>query len=204
MYICLNICNNHHQSIKTKKEYIQLLWEYLDNTARKYGVTRMGLLDSVARGEQMDDSDSILLRRISQYLRTYPDKGGIRKMLGCKVDIIRLYANMTNTLFGNEVEKISFMFDKLRIKSLLQSIEGAISLIRDNTLSIRSANDFLTSSEGMFVLERGFNLLYNKEACPSPKETADFPTQSLIHPFIPPTLFGEILVDDDEEQAIFA
>lgn len=44
------------------------------------------------------------------------------------------------------------MFDKLRIKSLLQRIEDAISLVLDNTLSIRSANDFLTSSEGMFVL----------------------------------------------------
>ena len=44
------------------------------------------------------------------------------------------------------------MFDKLRIKSLLQRIEDAISLILDNTLSISSPNDFLTSSEGMFAL----------------------------------------------------
>ena len=44
------------------------------------------------------------------------------------------------------------MFDKLRIKSLLQRIEDAISLILDNTLSISSPNDFLTSSEGMFSL----------------------------------------------------
>lgn len=44
------------------------------------------------------------------------------------------------------------MFDKLRIKSLLQRIEDAISLIQDNTLVINSPDDFLTSSEGMFVL----------------------------------------------------
>ena len=44
------------------------------------------------------------------------------------------------------------MFDKLRIKSLLQRIEDAISLILDNTLSISSPNDFLISSEGMFAL----------------------------------------------------
>lgn len=44
------------------------------------------------------------------------------------------------------------MFDKLRTKSLLQRIEDAISLILDNTLSISSPNDFLTSSEGMFAL----------------------------------------------------
>ena len=44
------------------------------------------------------------------------------------------------------------MFDKLRIKSLLQRIEDAISLILDNTLLISSPNDFLISSEGMFAL----------------------------------------------------
>ena len=56
-YICLNICDNYHQPMKTKKEYVQLIREYLDSTAQKYGVTRMALFGSVARDEQMDDSD---------------------------------------------------------------------------------------------------------------------------------------------------
>ena len=30
--------------MKTKKEYVQLIREYLDSTAQKYGVTRMALL----------------------------------------------------------------------------------------------------------------------------------------------------------------
>lgn len=92
--------------MKTKKEYIQLLREYLNNTARKYGVTRMGLFGSVARDEQMDDSDiDIVYEGQANIFVRIRMKAELEKLLGCKVDIIRLHTNMTNTLFGNEVKK---------------------------------------------------------------------------------------------------
>ena len=105
-YICLNICDNYHQLMKTKKEYVQLIREYLDSTARKYGVTRMALFGSVARDEQMDDSDiAIAYEGQANIFIRIRMKAELEKLLGCKVDIIRLHANMANTLFGTEVEK---------------------------------------------------------------------------------------------------
>jgi len=44
------------------------------------------------------------------------------------------------------------MFDVIRIYSLLERIEEAIVLINDNTSYIKSSEDFLRSSDGMFAL----------------------------------------------------
>ncbi len=44
------------------------------------------------------------------------------------------------------------MYDSMRILSLLQRIDDAITLIIDNTSYITSANRFLESSDGMFAL----------------------------------------------------
>lgn len=44
------------------------------------------------------------------------------------------------------------MFDSTRLYSLLERIEGSIVLILDKTESIKSPDDFLTSSDGMFTL----------------------------------------------------
>lgn len=105
-YICLNIYDNYHQLMKTKKEYIQLIREYLDSTARKYGVTKMGLFGSVARDEQVDDSDiDIAYEGQANIFIRIRMKAELEKLLGCKVDIIRLHKNMADTLFGREVEK---------------------------------------------------------------------------------------------------
>lgn len=44
------------------------------------------------------------------------------------------------------------MFEPIRIHSLLERIEDAITLIDENTSYIKSADDFLKSSDGMFTL----------------------------------------------------
>ncbi len=44
------------------------------------------------------------------------------------------------------------MYDTLRIKSLLERIDAAISLILQGTEHIQSADDFLCSPNGMFTL----------------------------------------------------
>jgi predicted nucleotidyltransferase len=43
--------------MKTTNEYIHLLRDYKRQHAAKYGIVRMGIFGSVARGEQTDDSD---------------------------------------------------------------------------------------------------------------------------------------------------
>ncbi len=66
----------------------------------------MALFGSVARDEQMDDSDiDIAYEGQANIFIRIRMKTELEKLLGCKVDIIRLHANMTNTLFGTEVEK---------------------------------------------------------------------------------------------------
>lgn len=92
--------------MKTRKEYIRLVREYLDNTARKYGVTRMALFGSVARGEQTADSDiDIVYEGQANLFLRIRMKMELEKLLGCKVDIVRLHKNMSGTLFGNELDK---------------------------------------------------------------------------------------------------
>ena len=51
--------------MKTEKEYVHLIREYLDSTARKYGVSRMALLGSVARDQHGDDNDIFVYNTVS-------------------------------------------------------------------------------------------------------------------------------------------
>lgn len=43
--------------MKTKAEYIRLLRQYMTENASKYGISRMGIFGSVARGENTEQSD---------------------------------------------------------------------------------------------------------------------------------------------------
>ena len=43
--------------MKTKTEYIRLLRQYMTENASKYGISRMGIFGSVARGENTEQSD---------------------------------------------------------------------------------------------------------------------------------------------------
>ena len=43
--------------MKTTSEYIALLRKYMAENAYKYGIMRMGIFGSVARGEQTAESD---------------------------------------------------------------------------------------------------------------------------------------------------
>ena len=40
--------------MKTKTEYIRLLRQYMTENASKYGISRMGIFGSVARGENTE------------------------------------------------------------------------------------------------------------------------------------------------------
>ena len=43
--------------MKSTNEYLTLLRQYMDSHAGKYGIVRMGIFGSVARGEQTKNSD---------------------------------------------------------------------------------------------------------------------------------------------------
>ena len=71
-------------------EYLSLLRKYMRENAAKYGISRMGIFGSVARGEQHDGRPSIFtLVHIKEELE---------KLLKCPVDVVRLRSNMDELL----------------------------------------------------------------------------------------------------------
>ena len=52
----------------TTVEYISLLREYMRKNSAKYGISRMGIFGSVARGEQREGSVSIFVLKLKDLL----------------------------------------------------------------------------------------------------------------------------------------
>ncbi|WP_075559488.1 MULTISPECIES: nucleotidyltransferase domain-containing protein [Parabacteroides] len=92
--------------MKSTSEYINLLRDYMAKNASKYGITRMGIFGSVARGEQTEGSD------VDVYLETSKPsmfalvhiKEDLQALFGCNVDIVRLRERM-DTLLKSRIEK---------------------------------------------------------------------------------------------------
>ena len=97
--------------MKTTSEYIALLRKYMAENAHKYGIVRMGIFGSVARGEQTENSDvdvcvgsemCIRDRCVEGQLHGFFALAGIKQeleeLLGCKVDIVRLRDRMDSFL----------------------------------------------------------------------------------------------------------
>ena len=86
--------------MKTTSEYMALLRKYMVENAHKYGIMRMGIFGSVARGEQTEDSD------VDVYLETSKPnmfalvhiKEELQSLFGCHVDIVRLRDQMDSFL----------------------------------------------------------------------------------------------------------
>ena len=65
IWFCARICvsllyedrNRKRMDMKTTQEYIQLLKEYKQKRGILYGISRIGIFGSVARGEQTEGSD---------------------------------------------------------------------------------------------------------------------------------------------------
>ncbi len=92
--------------MKSQKEYIALLKEYFRTTASHYGVARMALFGSVARGEQTTDSDVDVAYegKPNLFLRIRM-KNELEALMQCKVDIVRLGGVTSGTLFHKELTK---------------------------------------------------------------------------------------------------
>jgi predicted nucleotidyltransferase len=92
--------------MKTTNEYIRLLRDYKREHAAEYGIERMGIFGSVARGEQEEDSDidiyyegpSMGLKSLVRLPRELED------VLGVPVDVIRRHSNL-HPAFLHRIEK---------------------------------------------------------------------------------------------------
>ena len=86
--------------MKTTSEYIALLRKYMAENAHKYGIVRMGIFGSVARGEQTDPSDvaACVEGQLLGFFALAGIKQELEELLGCKVDIVRLRDRMDSFL----------------------------------------------------------------------------------------------------------
>ena len=86
--------------MKKTSEYMALLRKYMVENAHKYGIMRMGIFGSVARGEQTEDSDvdvCVELQTPSMFCLVHI-KDELQHLFGCAVDIVRLREDMDKLL----------------------------------------------------------------------------------------------------------
>ena len=92
--------------MKTKEQYIQILSNFKQKSGRSYGIRRLGIFGSVARGEQRNQSDidiyyegePLSLFKLSEL------KDKLEQSLGAPVDIVRFRESM-NHLLKERIEK---------------------------------------------------------------------------------------------------
>ena len=86
--------------MKTTSEYLAILRTYHTLYAGKYGITRMGIFGSVARGEQKENSDiDICYEGKAPSLLTLDKiQSELKNMFGCPVDLVRIREHMNDYL----------------------------------------------------------------------------------------------------------
>ena len=86
--------------MKTKTEILKLLKRYKPTAQKKYGMTKIGIFGSVARGEQKEDSDIDVCYEgeVHSFLTLDMIQSELEELLGSKVDIVRVRDNMNNLL----------------------------------------------------------------------------------------------------------
>jgi hypothetical protein len=92
--------------MKTKEQYIELLSNFSKHNSNDYGIKRIGIFGSVARGEQKNDSDiDIYYEGEALSLFKLSDlKNKLEKTLETPVDIVRLRDSM-NFILRKKIEK---------------------------------------------------------------------------------------------------
>ena len=92
--------------MKSTKEILQLLNQYKPTAMSKYGLTRIGIFGSVARGEQSSDSevDVCYEGKAPSLLTLDHIQCDLEKLFGCPVDLVRVRENM-NDLLRKRIQK---------------------------------------------------------------------------------------------------
>jgi predicted nucleotidyltransferase len=86
--------------------YLNLLREHKQEYADKYGIRRMGIFGSVARGEQTEDSDIDICVEMEKpdmfFLIAIKDE--LQTIFNRKVDIVRIRENMNPFLLNTIIK----------------------------------------------------------------------------------------------------
>ena len=86
--------------MKSQTEILSLLRRYKPMAQKKYGLTRIGIFGSVARGEQTANSDvDVCYEGQAPSLLTLDKiQTELEQLLDCKVDLVRVRHNMNSLL----------------------------------------------------------------------------------------------------------
>jgi len=92
--------------MKSTSEYKKLLHNYYVKTAKSYGVKRMAMFGSTARGEQNEHSDvDIAYEGDANILLRSRMKRELESILGCTVDIVRLRKSLADSSFEESINQ---------------------------------------------------------------------------------------------------
>ena len=92
--------------MKTTQEIIAILRHFKITEGERYGILRLGIFGSVARGEQAVDSDVDVFfegKAVGLFALSHL-KNELEQLLGCPVDIVRLREHMNHLLY-KRIEK---------------------------------------------------------------------------------------------------
>jgi predicted nucleotidyltransferase len=86
--------------MKNREEIIKLLKSYKPIAEGKYGLTRIGIFGSVARGEHTPNSDVDICYegRVPTLLTLDLIQTDLERLLGCPVDLVRMRDGMDSLL----------------------------------------------------------------------------------------------------------
>lgn len=92
--------------MKTKTEILHLLKLYKPIAKSKYGLTRIGIFGSVARGEQTEHSDVDVCYdgRVPSLLTIDRIQSDLEQMFDCHVDLVRIRKDV-NSLLQQRIKK---------------------------------------------------------------------------------------------------
>lgn len=93
--------------MKSTSEYLALLKQFKDSKGMTYGIKKIGLFGSVARGEHHEGSDvDVCFEGNAMGLFTMARlKGELETLFGCNVDVVRFRKQLGNTLFGESIHE---------------------------------------------------------------------------------------------------
>ncbi len=90
----------------SKTECIEKLKGFKTARSGFYGIKRIGLFGSVARGEQQEGSDvDIIYEGEPNLLLRISLKEELEHLFGCKVDVIRMNTQIKASAFGKTIKK---------------------------------------------------------------------------------------------------
>lgn len=89
--------------MKSTVEYLELLKQFKEMNASRYGIKRLGIFGSVARGEH-SDVDICVETETPNMFNLVHIKDDLQQLFCCKVDIVRLRSAM-DTLLRSRIDK---------------------------------------------------------------------------------------------------